>query len=70
MDSIRLRSGPPVPSSAVISAAGTTLATRSGIALNSRRAARQLRQVRMWGRRTASSSALASPSATADSSGS
>ena len=36
-----------------IAAAGTTLATRSGRVRNSRSAARQLRQVRMWGRSVA-----------------
>ena len=68
-DSTRLRSGPP-PSAATSAAGGTSAATRSGVARNSRRRARQLRQVRMCGRRIASSSALASPSASADSSGS
>ena len=54
----------------VRTAAGKTLATRSGAARNSRSAARQRRQVFMCGRSTARSSALASPSASAESSGS
>ena len=68
-DSSRFRSGPPA-SAATSTAGGSTPATRSGAARNSRSAARQLRQVCMWGRSVARSSALASPSASAERSGS